>query len=269
MPLSHVERWMARGYRAVATHLAPRIAGAWRAAGDLLFPPACVFCGTELVSHISARPLFCGSCVGRLRTRDQPACQRCANPLPAYWPDCGSCPKCQGRRYYFKRSAALGYYCSEMQQAVLRMKRPSFEPLTHSMGLLLADEIRVWYRDLDVDLIVPIPMHWWRRLRRGAFPAQLLAVTVGESVALPVQTRLLRCRRKANKQGTLRPGERFKNVRDAFCISSVCDITDANVLLIDDIMTTGATASEAARMLRRAGARAVYVAVVARGLGGS
>ena len=147
------------------------------------------------------------------------------------------------------------------------MKRTTFEPLTHSMGILLADQVRTWYRDLDVDLIVPIPMHWWRRLRRGAHPAHLLATTVGQSVSLPVHSQLLKCRRKASKQGTLRPNERFKNVRDAFCISSAYDITDANILLIDDIMTTGATASEAARVLRRAGARAVCVAVVARGVG--
>jgi ComF family protein len=151
-----------------------------------------------------------------------------------------------------------------MQQAVLRMKRPAFEPLTHSMGILLADQVQTWYRDLDVDLIVPVPMHWWRRLRRGAHPAHLLATIVGQSVSLPVHSQLLKCRRKVSKQGTLRPNERFKNVRDAFCISSAYDITGANVLLIDDIMTTGATASEAARVLRRAGARAVCVAVVAR-----
>jgi len=111
---------------------------------------------------------------------------------------------------------------------------------------------------------VPIPMHWWRRLRRGTFPAQLLATTVGAVVGVPVYTQLLRCRRKAKKQGTLRPTERFKNVRGTFCVSPGYDITDANVLIIDDIMTTGATVSEAARVLRQAGARAAFVAVVAR-----
>jgi predicted amidophosphoribosyltransferase len=159
----------------------------------------------------------------------------------------------------------LGSYHAELQQVVLRMKRPAFEPLTRTMGLCLAELIRERFAGSGIDLIVPIPMHWWRRLRRGTYPAQLLATTVGAAVRLPVSTRLLRCRRKAKKQGTLRPAERFNNVRGAFCVSSGYDITDANVLIVDDIMTTGATASEAARVLRQAGARAAYVAVVARG----
>ncbi len=267
MPVLRVKGWLVDGCRTAAARFSPRIVNAWHAAGNLLFPPACVFCGVELVAHEPGRPLLCVRCVGLLTTRDRPACQRCASPLPAFWPDQGGCPKCLGRRYFFSRSAALGYYRNEMQQAVLRMKRPAFEPLTHSMGLLLADQIGTWSRDLDVDLIVPVPMHWWRRLRRGACPAQLLALTVGHCMALPVYTRLLKCRRKVSKQGTLQPTARFRNVRDAFCISSAYDITDATVLLIDDIMTTGATASEAARLLRRAGARAVCVAVVARGTG--
>ncbi|MHB0959139.1 MAG: double zinc ribbon domain-containing protein [Pirellulaceae bacterium] len=267
MPMSRVPRWMARRYGAAAAQWSPRLLTAWHALGNLLFPPACVFCGQELISPEPGRPLLCGRCVGRLTTRSRSACQRCASPLPKYWPHEGRCPKCQGRRYFFHRSTALGYYRNEMQQAVLRMKRPNFEPLTHAMGLLLADEVRVLCRDVPVDLVVPVPMHWWRRLRRGTSPAQTLALTVGRSLALAVSTRLLRCRRKASKQGTLRPSERFKNVRDAFCVSSAYDITDANILLIDDIMTTGATASEAARLLRQAGARAVCVAVVARGVG--
>jgi ComF family protein len=265
MPPAFVNRWIAKRYGTATAQLHTRILNAWNSAGNLLFPPACTFCGVELASPAFGEPMLCARCHSRIMPPNRSACRRCASALPPFWPDDTGCPRCQTRRYHFSQSVALGSYRGEMQQVVLRMKRPAFEPLTRTMGLYLAERIGDRYGGLGVDLIVPIPMHWWRRLRRGTYPSQLLAMTAGRIVSLPVHTQLLRCRRKAKKQGTLRPTERFKNVRGTFCVSSGYDITDANVLIVDDIMTTGATASEAARVLRRAGARAVYVAVVARG----
>ena len=265
MPPVPVHRWLAQQYGTATAQFHTRILNAWNSAGNLLFPPACVFCGAAMASSAPGRPMLCGLCHSRIIRSDRLACRRCASVLPAFWPDDQGCPRCQTRRYHFSQSVALGSYRAEMQQAVLRMKRPAFEPLTHTMGLYLAELVGERFGGQGVDLVVPIPMHWWRRLRRGTYPAQLLATTAGARWGCPVYPQLLRCRRKAKKQGTLRPTERFKNVRGTFCVSSGYDITDANVLIVDDIMTTGATASEAARVLRQAGARTVYVAVVARG----
>ncbi len=267
MPSETVRRWLAQQYGVVAGRFHAGLRGAWHSAGSLLFPPVCVFCGAGLAPSAPYRPVLCGACQSRIICPGRSACRRCASTLPRFWPDEGGCPRCRGRRYHFVQSVALGTYRGELQQVVLQMKRPAFEPLVCAMGGYLADLVRERLIVLGVDLIVPIPMHWWRRLRRGAYPAQLLATTVGQAVRLPVATGLLWCRRKAKKQGTLGPADRFRNVRGVFRVSSGYDITDANVLIIDDIMTTGATASEAARILRRAGARAVYVAVVARGGG--
>ena len=178
----------------------------------------------------------------------------------------GGCPRCQRRRYYFSQAVALGSYHAELQQVVLRMKRPAFEPLTRTMGLYLAELVRDRLRRTgrgsdraDPHALVATAADG-ARILPSCWPRRWAQV-----MRLPVSTQLLRCRRKAKKQGTLRPTERFKNVRGTFCVSSGYDITDANVLIVDDIMTTGATASEAARVLRQAGARTVYVAVVARG----
>jgi predicted amidophosphoribosyltransferase len=84
---------------------------------------------------------------------------------------------------------------------------------------------------------------------------------------LPLALDLLLCRRWLKKQSSLSMTERLENVRNAFRTSSAFDIRGATILLIDDVITTAATASQAARALRRAGARAVYVAAVARGMG--
>jgi predicted amidophosphoribosyltransferase len=162
---------------------------------------------------------------------------------------------------------ALGNYQSELQQAVIWMKQLAHEPLTLAMGQLLADYAATQLAEIGMNLVTPVPMHPLRRLKRGTQPSLILGSQIARRLEIPMAERLLYCRRKSFKQGTLSPSERFKNRRDAFSISPGYDITDSHVLLVDDILTTGATASEAARMLRRAGAAGVVVAVVARGLG--
>ena len=192
---------------------------------------------------------------------------RCASPLPERWDDRYSCPRCYTRQYQFDRAEALGDYQSEFQQAVLSMKRLRYEPLTRAMGQLLARHVADRLDSWGVECVVPVPMHFWRRLRRGTHTAHVLGVQVAQLLQRPLAGRTLVCRRKSLKQGTLSPAERFRNMRSAFSITAGYDITEKRVLLVDDIMTTGATASEAARTLRRAGAAAVAVAVVARGTG--
>lgn len=117
------------------------------------------------------------------------------------------------------------------------------------------------------DLIAPAPMHWIRRLERGTNPPEVLTETMAQALSVPALIDLLRCRRTTRKQGTLLPDQRRRNVRHAFSVSAGYDITGAHVLLVDDVMTTGATADELSRVLRQAGAGRVSVAVVARGTG--
>jgi len=154
-----------------------------------------------------------------------------------------------------------------VRQAVLKMKYGCHESLALAIGELLARRLEAedWFR--QVDLVAPVPLHLWKRLVRGASAPELLAEVVARSGNIPLVTRLLRCRRTTRKQGTLLPSERLVNVRGAFEVASCYDIKGGRVLLVDDVMTTGATANEAARALLQAGAASVRVATVARGTG--
>lgn len=162
----------------------------------------------------------------------------------------------------------MGIYRDRLREAVIRMKQRVAEPLTLTMGRLLADVLhRRWDAADRPDLVVPVPAHWWKRIRRGFNGPDLLSESLGRQWGLPIGNGVLYCRRRTEKQGTLLPSERFANVRGAFAVRSRVDLKQAHVLLIDDIMTTGATGSEAAKMLRQAGAARVTLAVVARGVG--
>jgi predicted amidophosphoribosyltransferase len=167
---------------------------------------------------------------------------------------------------------------------VLRTKRLTHESLTKALGRLLAERRGAELATFHTDLIVPIPMHWGRRLWRGVNNTQLLAEELGRRLGKPVAHRLLLRRRPTKPQKDLLLPERFANLHGAFRLRSerhafgtlrlpfraahgMCRIhgcKGSHVLLVDDILTTGATCSEAARVLKAAGAAAVAVAVLAR-----
>jgi predicted amidophosphoribosyltransferase len=115
-------------------------------------------------------------------------------------------------------------------------------------------------------MLVPIPMPWRRRLQRGANSAELLAEVLGRRLQRPVSPRLL-ARRYRPPQGALTPARRRANLRGTMHIGWGRKPPAGRVLLVDDVLTTGATCSEAARVLRKAGADDVVVAVLARGEG--
>jgi ComF family protein len=168
---------------------------------------------------------------------------------------------------HYDQARALGPYDGPLRQAVLKCKHARYEALAGGLGQQLARRVRELPFDRLPELVVPVPMFWLQRLWRGANAAEALAVAVATELRLPVATDLLVCRRFLRKQSTLRPHQRRRNVRHAFRTSWRYNIRGARLLLIDDVMTTGATAQETARVLKAAGAEAVYVAAVARGMG--
>ena len=234
---------------------------------NLLFPPHCPLCDGELATTDSVGPSLCDECRRALRSDNRARCERCASPLPPLWGVVAECPRCRGRQYRFDRALALGAYRDDWREAVLKMKRRVHEPLVRSVGRLLGEAVDERWPRASFRWVVPVPMHWGRRFSRGMHTAAILAEYVAQTIGVPVNSRLLCNRRKTRKQGTLTPSDRLRNVRGAFRVSAGYDITDAHLLLVDDIMTTGATVSESARQLKRARAASVTIAVVARGTG--
>lgn len=132
---------------------------------------------------------------------------------------------------------------------------------------LLMEVHRARLTDYRADVVVPMAMHWSRRMVRGVNGPEISAEVVAGELGVPMARRLLVRRRKTRRQFNLSPPQRFRNVRQAFGVSAGYHLDAARVLLVDDILTTGATCSEAARVLRGAGAEEVGVAVLARAEG--
>ncbi len=158
----------------------------------------------------------------------------------------------------------LGIYQGKLRDAVLRMKHPGEQFLAFQLGRLLGSRLRGRPEDLCPDRIVSVPMHWYRHFRRGINSALILAEGVAREIHIPLDERRLRCIRLTGKQSLLTAADRPANVRGAYQVTSPTAWQGSHVALVDDTMTTGATADEISRVLKRSGARQVTVLVVAR-----
>jgi ComF family protein len=229
---------------------------------DLLFPAQCAYCAVELEEG-----LLCSACVTKLTIDPGPTCQRCGARIPDLRLAGPDCVRCQDLKLHFSRVVSLGVYQAELRMTVLRAKHAG------QTSLMLAAAELMWQRRedqlaaLECDVVCAVPMYWRRRWSHGGNSPELLAESWSRHLGLGPGERLLRRTRHTLPQTEIPVSQRFRNVRGAFCLQRGFDIRGAKVLLVDDVMTTGATCSEAAKALRAAGAVDVSVACLARAEG--
>jgi len=237
----------------------------WLGVVNLAVPGGCAFCEADIEPE-EGKPLFCETCVGLLGPEPWVACRCCGRPCDERRmgsPDDG-CPQCRTQVYHFDGVTALGPYRDALRHAVLRMKRRTGDHLARAVGDLVfrrrADQLAA----LKPDVVVPVPMHWWRHMKRGTNSPEIVAARISRHLGVSFERAMLVRHHRTAPQAELSPTKRFENVRGAFRLRGGYAIKEARVLLVDDIMTTGATCSEASKVLKKAGAAAVFAAVVAR-----
>jgi ComF family protein len=235
-----------------------------QAVWDLAFPPHCSFCGHDWDSAAGDRIGLCGDCRTCLGRPLGTVCRRCARIVPEIDGDEADCFQCRKTKLRFSRTICLSKYDSELRTAVLRLKRSRSEALAFALAELLFAHRGDDLKSLAADILVPIPMHWRRRWRNGVNNPELLAEQLGRRLHVSVVSRSLVRRRHTPTQTGLSPPERLLNVRGAFAVRRGRPLVGRRILLIDDVMTTGATCNEATRCLLESGAAEVSVATLAR-----
>lgn len=227
---------------------------------DVAFPPICAACG----SSVEAAGKLCDGCRDDLLLFDQPVCRRCSSPRVGERAEATDCPACRDERWAFDRVLALGPYEGLLRRLVLDTKRSRGEPVAQVLGNMLAHHHAAELR--GVDLVVPVPQHWSRRLSRRADGVAALGRTLAGHAGTPF-AKSLRRRRATPHQTSVAPSDRAANVRGAFSVASPGRLAGRTIALVDDVFTTGATCQAAARTLKKAGARRVVAVVAARRLG--
>ncbi len=229
-----------------------------------LLPAACLGCAAPLGA---AAPLgLCAACRGRLRPLGA-ACAGCAASFDAAVPAGYLCGRCRARPPAYDRLLALWRYEPPLDAVVRGLKFGRLDYLGRHLGLALAaaflPELGPDLGVPSIDLVVPVPLHWRRRLRRGYNQAERIARPLAAALGRPLAPALAR-RRATPPQSALGRPERLANPRRAFRARARHDLDGRTVLLVDDVATTGATLDAAAAALKRAGAAAVIAMVAAR-----
>jgi ComF family protein len=227
----------------------------------VIYPPACLGCDADLDEF---RDGFCSRCLNEMIRVASPACLRCAASVGPYVDTRQGCLECRRRRLQFDTALRLGLYDGRLRQVCLSFKAVTNEMLGPALARLFLKHQAHTLRSSGASMVVAVPLHFLRRLTRGFNQAETLARYLAHELQLPHRSRILKRIRKTLPQSELKRDDRLTNVHGAFRARRVADLRGATVLLVDDILTTGATCSEAARALKSAGAARVVVAVVAR-----
>ena len=228
---------------------------------SLIFPDECRICSQPL--HEISRIPVCPTCLAKPQAlAAEYFCVQCRSPFRSRFPldEQGRCALCRRGVRGFDAAYSFGFYEDELRELIHLFKYGRVQPLAKPLGRLLASALP---RERSFDVIVPMPLHWRKRWRRGFNQAALLAGEIRRRTHVPVRNALRRVKNTPAQAG-LTNSKRRLNVSGAFRAKSKTALLGKRVLLIDDVMTTGATAASCARALKAAGAAEVTLLTLAR-----
>ncbi len=245
-------------------NLLPKVNNILSSLFRIVYPQYCVGCGKLLVGD----KRLCHSCWIKFSSvRNIRSCPTCGSILGPYQKvDDGRCYVCRGVSIPIVGAVVLGRYDIPLDSMIREFKYKSALHIGEYLSDLLAEKLKEVDWIDEVDLIVPVPLHWLRLVSRRFNQAEFLAECVSEKLGIRWCELAKRIRYTRSQVG-LSKSARIKNVKGAFRVKSkfLSDLKGMNVCIVDDIMTTGATAFELARTLKRAGVGKIYLAILGKG----
>lgn len=227
---------------------------------QLTAPGTCHACKQILSSHQDA---FCSECEKEFANHLTPRCFKCSLPVGPFLDTLMGCTLCKKEKYAFRQVQALGNYSGLLRDWILACKNHSSEMLAYSLGKKLGKRILDHNPDWRPDFVVPVPLHWWKRLWKGYSHAEAIANGVGAAINVPT-ARIAGKSIPTKEQSGLSHSERRKNLQNVFVIRNSGQISGKRILIVDDVLTTGATCHELARKFKACQVNEVFVAVLAR-----
>ena len=226
---------------------------------QLFWPAVCINCNKSINETENN---LCNECWNELIVcTGSDFCTRCGREASIAGKIDGVCPDCQGKEIFFDGIARAGIYDNTLKTMILALKNGKTE-LDNALGFLADSALQGSEFYKDIDLFVPVPLHWTRKLKRGYNQAGIIAGKLNHPSA-KINTDLVRIKKTKMQPTMVSPAARSKNVEGAFTIRYGHKFNGKNICLIDDIKTTGATLNECAKTLKNAGVNKVFALVLA------
>lgn len=224
---------------------------------DLLFPPLCIHCQAR-ISHGNSNPVFCLNCEKKIQIHSTLFCPVCKNRLPN---NINTCHK--SSKYLL---AAVTNYEEPMKSAIQHLKYDGWTRVLGSLKKYLQGYIESLSLDINDYIIIPIPLHPDRLKERGFNQAEILGQALSDILQIPMKTDLLIREKKTESQVKLKNYDlRRQNLDHAFKIKNNSEnLKNKNIILVDDVHTSGSTMSDAARELKSAGTKKIIAFVIAK-----
>lgn len=224
----------------------------------MLYPQTCYFCGKISMTSM------CSKCTEQVEYIEEPRCKKCGKPIR--YEESEFCHDCAEREFSYVQGRSIWLHKGPVRWSVYQFKyhnrRIFAEYYAEEWCRLYGDKLKEW----AIDVIIPVPLHRKRRRKRGYNQAEILAVELGKRCGVPVNKNAVARVVNTRPQKELNDKARKKNLQQAFRVTR-CWKQASNVLVIDDIYTTGNTIDFIARILKEKGARKVYFLTISIGQG--
>jgi len=229
---------------------------------NLLYPALCRACSRKL-GRFDCN--ICDECAGKIKERFPPFCLKCGKQLGEGAVPADTCHDCRNNEPHFDRAWSVCLYEGVLKNLIHDFKYNKTTCLSADFASIMMDFMEKHGAGKDCQIIVPVPMHPSRLFRREINHSDVLARCLGKRLGIPYAGRALKKIKNTSEQNKLGRQERIKNLGSSFSTKNSSSIIDKNILLVDDLFTTGSTVNECARVLKNSGARRVEVITLARG----
>ena len=225
---------------------------------NLIFQPKCIFCGEIL--KVSVDLFVCEKCAKKLPYVGAKICQKCGSSLDTVYGN-NICFDCRNTTRYFDSARAPFLYEKEIKHIIVKFKFYRFHAAADPLGYYMAQKAKAFD---GIDWITYVPLSKREFIKRGYNQAEILAKSVAKHLNLQFAVKELLCKVGNNQvQSHLSMKDRIKNVKGVFSVIDGIDLSGKTILLVDDVMTTGATLNECSKQLRLLGAKCVYAVTAA------
>ncbi|MGR3293732.1 MAG: ComF family protein [Candidatus Scalindua sp.] len=229
---------------------------------DILYPRLCFACDKSL--HEEKNTYICESCLEIIEATDARRCSKCGLKLGAgITSSSKGCPECNNTNLRFEKSFFVSDNTEPVRTLIHQFKYKKHICLATPLGSLLINLLRKT-NICEIDCVVPVPLHWRKKRERGFNQSELMAKKICKKLSIPISTNNLHRIKNTLSQTQLSRLQRQRNVKGAFMVKNPEKFYQKNILLVDDVFTTGMTASECAKSLKNAGTNKIFLIALAR-----